>query len=86
MNPAEYLEVVKTRLITDTIVASVEIRREGTYLAVQDLYMPWLRSVREIQSVAWFSVRYAGFPEANLLRVGGGLTVVGQNWLDWRWR
>lgn len=33
MNPAEYLEVVKTRLITDTIVASVDIRRERFTLA-----------------------------------------------------
>ena len=33
MNPAEYLEVVKTRLITDAVVASVEIRRERSTLA-----------------------------------------------------
>ena len=59
---------------------------EGTYLAVQTLYMPRLRSVGRIQSVAWFSVRYAGFPDANMLRAGGGLTVIGQNWLDWRWK
>jgi hypothetical protein len=33
VNPAEYLEVVKTRLITDAVVVSVEIRRERSTLA-----------------------------------------------------
>lgn len=59
---------------------------QATYLRVQDAYMAWLRSVPEIESVAWFSARYAGFPHANLLRPGGRLTAVGEGWLDWRWR
>ena len=48
--------------------------------------MTWLRSEPAVESVAWFSARYAGFPDANLLRAGGGLTVVGESWLGWRWR
>jgi hypothetical protein len=51
-----------------------------------DAYMTWLRSVPGVESVAWFSARYAGFPDANLLRAGGRLTVVGEEWLDWRWK
>lgn len=85
-----YLEVMRKWQIPPNVIVSecclLGKHSEGTYLAVQDLYMPWLRSVREIRSVAWFSARYAGFPEANLLRAGGGLTVLGQNWLDWRWK
>lgn len=53
---------------------------------VMDGYMTWLRSVPEVESVAWFSARYGGFPDANLLRVGGGLTETGEAWLAWRWK
>lgn len=56
------------------------------YVGVMDQYMTWLRSVPEVESVAWFSARYAGFPEANLLQAGGGLTGVGEAWLGWRWK
>lgn len=59
---------------------------ESVYVQVMDQYMTWLRSVPEIESVAWFSARYAGFPDANLLQAGGGLTGVGEAWLDWRWK
>lgn len=59
---------------------------DATYLKVQDQYMTWLRSETAVESVAWFSARYAGFPDANLLRAGGGLTAIGESWLDWRWK
>lgn len=59
---------------------------EGVYLKVQDAYMRWLRSEPAVESVAWFSARYAGFPDANLLRQGGGLTAIGREWLAWRWK
>ena len=59
---------------------------DATYLKAQDQYMAWLRSETAVESVAWFSARYAGFPNANLLRPGGGLTTVGENWLEWRWK
>jgi hypothetical protein len=53
---------------------------------VMDGYMEWLRSEPGIESVAWFSARYGGFPDANLLEQGGGLTEIGEAWLGWRWR
>lgn len=59
---------------------------EDVYLQVMSDYMTWLRSVPEIESVAWFSARYAVYPDANLLRAGGGLTAIGEAWLAWRWR
>lgn len=59
---------------------------EEEYLLVQDAYMQWLRAELAVKSVAWFSARYAGFPDANLLGRGGGLTEIGQQWLNWRWK
>lgn len=53
---------------------------------VMDAYMTWLRSEQGVESVAWFSARYGGFPDSNLLRPAGGLTAAGEAWLDWRWR
>ena len=53
---------------------------------VMDGYMTWLRSLPEVRSVAWFSARYGGFPDANLLGIGGGLTELGEAWMGWRWR
>lgn len=59
---------------------------ESTYLVVQDQYMQWLRSEPAVESVAWFSARYGGFPEANMLELNGRLTAVGEAWLAWRWQ
>lgn len=59
---------------------------EGVYLKVQDAYMRWLRSEPAVESVAWFSARYGGFPDANMLEFNGELTAVGEAWLAWRWR
>lgn len=53
---------------------------------VMDAYMDWLRLEPGVESVAWFSSRYGGFPDANLLTAGGGLTPAGDAWLDWRWK
>lgn len=53
---------------------------------VMDAYMLWLRAEPGVESVAWFSARYGGFPDANLLGQGGGLTEIGEAWLAWRWR
>lgn len=53
---------------------------------VMDAYMAWLRSEPGVESVAWFSSRYGGFPDANLLTAGGALTGAGEAWLDWRWQ
>jgi len=53
---------------------------------VMDGYMAWLRSEPGVESVAWFSSRYGGFPDANLLDARGALTGAGEAWLDWRWR
>jgi hypothetical protein len=87
---AAYLAVMRKWGIPPRVVVSecclLGGYTEAEYLLVQDTYMTWLRGVPEIESVAWFSARYAGFPEANLLRAGGTLTEVGQGWLDWRWR
>ena len=55
-------------------------------MSVMDGYMQWLRSEPGVESVAWFSSRYGGFPDANLLRSNGALTETGDAWLDWRWK
>ena len=85
-----YLDVMRKWSIPERVIVSecclLGKYSDGVYLKVQDQYMNWLRSEPSIKSVAWFSARYAGFPDANLLRAGGGLTVVGESWLDWRWR
>lgn len=85
-----YLEVVRKWGVPERVVVSecclLGKYSEGTYLKVQEQYMTWLRSEPAVESVAWFSARYAGFPDANLLRASGGLTAVGESWLGWRWR
>lgn len=53
---------------------------------VMDGYMAWLRSEPGVESVAWFSSRYGGFPDANLLTAGGAVNEVGEAWLGWRWK
>lgn len=55
------------------------------YLKIMDQYHAWLASVPAIESVAWFSARYAPFDEADLLRAGDGLSVLGERWLELRW-
>ena len=89
-NYKAYLGVMRKRGMPERVVVSecclLGKYSEGTYLKVQEQYMTWLRSEPAVESVAWFSARYAGFPDANLLRAGGGLTVVGESWLGWRWR
>lgn len=85
-----YLAVMRKWGIPERVVVSecclLGKHDEDTYLRVMDQYMTWLRSEPAVESVAWFSARYAGFPEANLLQAGGGLTGVGDAWLAWRWR
>lgn len=85
-----YLEVMRRWNIPPRVVVSecclLGKYPEGVYLKVQEAYMRWMRSERAVESIAWFSARYAGFPDANLLERGGGLTAVGHNWLDWRWK
>lgn len=89
-NYKAYLDVVRKWGVPERVVVSecclLGKYSEGTYLKVQEQYMTWLRSEPAVESVAWFSARYAGFPDANLLRAGGGLTVVGESWLGWRWK
>ena len=88
-NYKAYLSVVRKWELPARVVVSecclLGKYSEGTYLKVQEQYMTWLRSEPAVESVAWFSARYAGFPDANLLRAGGGLTVIGEAWLGWRW-
>lgn len=58
---------------------------EAAYLSVMDQYHAWLAGVRQVESVVWFSARYAPFDEADLLQPGGGLSVLGERWLELRW-
>lgn len=89
-NYARYLDAMRKWGVPERVVVSecclLGKYSEDVYLRVQDAYMRWLRSEPAVVSVAWFSARYAGFSDANLLREGGGLTGVGEAWLDWRWR
>lgn len=57
-----------------------------TMLRVMDGYMNWLRDEPGVETVAWFSSRYGGFPDSNLLQKSGRLTEVGEAWLAWRWQ
>ena len=89
-NYKTYLEVMRKWGVPLKVVVSecclLGRYQEGVYLKVQDAYMRWLRTEPAVESVAWFSARYAGFPSANLLQPGGGLRDLGQAWLDWRWK
>lgn len=58
---------------------------QGIYLNIMSQYRAWLASVPQVESVAWFSARYAPYDEADLLRPGGGLSALGEKWLALRW-
>lgn len=84
---ARYREVVKRWGLPQRFVVTECCALHGESMTrVMDNYMTWLRSEPGVESVAWFSARYGGFPDSNLLRAGGGLTEIGGAWLDWRWR
>lgn len=85
---ARYRAVVKRWGLPERFVVSecCALHGESSMGKVMEGYMTWLRSEPGVESVAWFSSRYGGFPDSNLLRAGGGLTGVGEAWLGWRWR
>lgn len=59
---------------------------EAIYLEIMERYRSWLASVPQVESVAWFSARYAPYSEANLLEPGGRLSALGERWLELRWK
>lgn len=85
---ARYRAVVERWGLPQRYVVSecCALHGESSMGKVMEGYMTWLRSEPGVESVAWFSARYGGFPDSNLLRAGGGLTEIGGAWLDWRWR
>lgn len=83
---ARYRAVVERWGLPQRYVVSECCALHGdSMMSVMDGYMAWLRSEPGVESVAWFSSRYGGFPDANLLRSNGALTEAGDAWLDWRW-
>lgn len=56
-----------------------------TYTAAMTAYMTWLRSVPQVETVAWFSARFGGWRHADLVTADGTLTPVGEHWQSWRW-
>lgn len=78
--------VVKWGLPQRFVVSECCALHGETMTRVMDNYMTWLRSEPGVETVAWFSARYGGFPDSNLLRSNGALTEAGEAWINWRWR
>lgn len=84
---ARYREVVARWGLPQRFVVSECCALHGNAMTrVMDSYMQWLRTEPGVESVAWFSSRYGGFPDADLLEQGGALTELGEAWMGWRWK
>lgn len=87
---ATYLTAIREWGLPDRIIVTecclLGAYGPDVYQRNMDAYMTWLRSVPEVESVAWFSSRYFGFPDADLLTSSWDLTPVGEQWMDWRWQ
>lgn len=86
-----YLGVVRKWGLPERIVVTecclLGKHTDQEYIDVMDTYMRWLRTMPEVESVAWFSSAYGGFPEANLMNAWTGvLRPLGNQWLEWRWK
>lgn len=86
-----YLAVMRKWGIPEKVVVSecclLGAYSEDVYLEIMRRYRAWLDNVEEVQTVAWFSVAYDGFPHSNLMEPWTGKPVdLGRQWLDMRWR